>query len=96
MPFAIIHWLGHRLPPCTEITERLSNAIDRPLSARERLEVWLHLKICDFCRRYATQLNFLEKALRRRKEEIILRAPSATLSSETRQKMKAALEAGTQ
>jgi hypothetical protein len=96
MSFSIADWLGHRLPRCTEITERLSNAFDRPLSAREWIEVWLHLKICDFCRRYAAQLDFLEKALRRRKVTTILRPPPATLPREARQKMKAVLEAATQ
>jgi anti-sigma factor RsiW len=94
MPFAIANWLGHRLLPCTEITERLSNAFDRPLSTRERLEIWLHLRICDFCRRYAAQLNFLRDALRRREETVVLRSPPATLPPEARQRMKAAVEAG--
>jgi anti-sigma factor RsiW len=94
MPFSITDWLGHRLPPCTEITERLSNAFDRPLSTRERLEVWLHLRICDFCRRYAAHLNFLRDALRRREETMVLRPPPAILSPEARQRMKAALGAG--
>ncbi|GAB6067120.1 hypothetical protein JCM13664_04380 [Methylothermus subterraneus] len=46
---------------CRQAVELLSKALDVPLSVRERLALRLHLWLCALCRRYARQLNLLER-----------------------------------
>ena len=49
---------------CKQATHLLSEALDRPLSLGERLELKLHLKICTGCRRYQQQMGFIRQACR--------------------------------
>jgi hypothetical protein len=50
---------------CREAARRLSQAQDRRLSMWDRIRLYLHLRACDACTRYARQLAFIRKALRR-------------------------------
>ncbi|HEY7985898.1 MAG TPA: zf-HC2 domain-containing protein [Methylophilaceae bacterium] len=38
--------------------------MDRPLTLRERVSVWLHLGICDPCRNFVSQLRLLRAVLK--------------------------------
>lgn len=91
MSFSFIQWLAHRLPPCIEITERISNSFDRPLRVRQRVELWIHLRICEFCRRYAKHLGVLEMGIRRLNEDSGHADNLESLSSSAREKMKLAI-----
>jgi len=44
---------------CKEISQLISESLDRPLNWRERFSLWLHNLRCDMCSRYAKQLKFL-------------------------------------
>ena len=59
-----IQALARRLPPCREIVPLISQAQDRPLAWRERLQMRLHLFTCRFCTRYLLQLNVLRDTVR--------------------------------
>ena len=50
---------------CKQVSELVSQSLDRRLSLRERLGVRMHLLMCDMCRRYRRQLLFLSRASRR-------------------------------
>lgn len=50
---------------CKEVAQLLARAQDDRLSWRQRLGVRTHLLFCVYCRRYARQLQWLQRALRR-------------------------------
>ncbi|MEI6085289.1 MAG: zf-HC2 domain-containing protein [Verrucomicrobiota bacterium] len=79
------------LPSCRDATRLASAALDRPLSARERFSLRLHLLVCGICRRYQKQINFLHEILHHHPE--ILSRPAATqLSPAARDRIRRALE----
>lgn len=49
---------------CKQATHLLSEALDRPLDLKERLELKLHLKLCTGCRRYQQQMGVIRQACR--------------------------------
>ena len=50
---------------CQEASRLLSDRIDRPLGARERFALRLHLAMCRGCSRVAEQLRFVSRAMSR-------------------------------
>jgi predicted anti-sigma-YlaC factor YlaD len=53
---------------CKEVSELVSQSLDRKLSLRERLGVRVHLLVCNACDRFAAQMRFLRAAARRFRE----------------------------
>ena len=53
------------IPSCREASELLSQAQDRPLTAREKLALYIHLPLCNGCRNFRVQLDFIRRAARR-------------------------------
>ncbi|WP_323119177.1 zf-HC2 domain-containing protein [Burkholderia alba] len=47
---------------CKDITRLLSDALDRALTTRERLQVHVHLPTCSGCRNYRRQIRLLRGA----------------------------------
>jgi predicted GTPase len=47
---------------CREATRLLLEAEERELSAAEQLALKLHLKICDACVRFVSQVDFMRRA----------------------------------
>jgi hypothetical protein len=47
---------------CQEATELISRSMDRPLSLRERMSLFVHQLICRGCRTTEEQLIFLRTA----------------------------------
>ncbi len=50
---------------CKQATRLASQALDRPLSLRERLGLRAHLMICAGCAQFERQLGFLREASKR-------------------------------
>ncbi|MFZ0709893.1 MAG: hypothetical protein WAM53_07625 [Terrimicrobiaceae bacterium] len=50
---------------CREATRLAANAMDRSLTARERVKLAMHGVLCSYCRNYRRQLRFLRKCVRR-------------------------------
>jgi predicted anti-sigma-YlaC factor YlaD len=50
---------------CKEVSVVLSQAQDRDISLLERLQLEAHLKLCQGCRNFQRQLDFLHRAIRR-------------------------------
>ena len=50
---------------CRDVTRRISESMDRPLTRRERRALRLHLLICRFCVRYERQLLLIRDTVRR-------------------------------
>ena len=49
---------------CKQATHLMSEAQDRPLPLREKLPLQLHLAMCQGCRHFGRQLDFLRLASR--------------------------------
>lgn len=49
---------------CREITALVSQALDKPVTLRERFAVWLHVMMCNRCHNFQKQAKFLRKAAR--------------------------------
>jgi hypothetical protein len=47
---------------CRQITRLVSQSMDAKLPWHQRLAVRVHLLYCSWCRRYASQIQFLRKA----------------------------------
>ena len=60
----IITWIETITPSCKDMTQLLSQSMDRRLLLHKRLAIWLHLTICNRCRRFAEHLVFIRKASR--------------------------------
>lgn len=50
---------------CKQVHRLVSQGLDRRLSFMERMAVRLHLMVCDACRRFERQMDFLREACRR-------------------------------
>jgi hypothetical protein len=50
---------------CKEAHRLLSERMDRPLAGAERWRLWMHLKFCDMCSRFAHHMDLLRTAVRR-------------------------------
>lgn len=50
---------------CKQASQLISRSLDRPLLWHERLQLKLHLLICDPCTQFKRQLNQLRVALKR-------------------------------
>ena len=54
---------------CKEISRIASQAMDRPLTLRERVSVWMHMGICDPCRQFVAQLRLLRAILKQQSRQ---------------------------
>jgi len=76
-------------PPCSDVTQLLSESMDRPLSAREQLKVRVHYLICVWCERYGRQLHFLRGAVGSNSERMADQSPpQESLPPEARNRIK--------
>lgn len=50
---------------CKESTRLLSEAQDRKLSLAEKVQLELHLSMCNGCKLFKSQMRFLREACRR-------------------------------
>ena len=75
---------------CKEVSQLVSESLDRKLPLRQRIAVRLHLFRCKICTQYREQMLFLRKAARQyaKKTEEATGLPDASLSSEARLRMK--------
>lgn len=51
---------------CRDVTDRASLLVDGGISTRERVAVWLHLSMCENCRRFRRQLLALVVSMKPR------------------------------
>lgn len=81
---------------CRRATLLASNAMDRPLTQRERLALRFHLLICGYCRRFKKQILMLRQVLRGRALSATLPDSSEfVLDSNARARIRSALERST-
>lgn len=49
---------------CKQVSEIVSQSLDRRLTLAERWRLWLHLRACTACQNFQKQMTFLRKAFR--------------------------------
>ena len=81
-------WLGRRLPACDELTELMSESLERRLTVREHVRLRLHFLICAYCEWYLGQLRMMRATAREHAEKAL---PDARLSREARERIRRAL-----
>jgi len=52
-------------PSCKEVSPLVSQGLDRELGLGERLRLRAHLAICNGCRNFKRQMEFLRRAVRK-------------------------------
>jgi hypothetical protein len=80
---------------CKQASQLASQALDRPIPARERLALGFHLLICRFCRRFTRQLAQIRAAIDVLTRQLEL-DESVRLSAEAGSRIAAALESGSE
>lgn len=73
---------------CKEISRLVSHSLDRPLSFRDRVEVWMHLRMCRLCNAFWRDLQRLRSRVRRQlagkeQDESIRLSPRAKARMQT-------------
>lgn len=78
---------------CQKAVELSSRRLERALSLQERLALYLHVRVCVLCRRYAAQLRLLRRSIRRLVQAAEERgiAVGAALSADARERIVHAL-----
>ena len=79
---------------CKQVSRLLSASMERRLSLWERIGLWFHLSMCKLCKGFSKDLEQLREAARRHAENIEndVDAADVALSTESRERMKRALE----
>ena len=52
-------------PSCKEVSQLVSQGLDRRLGFVERVRLRLHLAICDGCTSFKRQMDFLQAAVKK-------------------------------
>ncbi|MGR9117502.1 MAG: anti-sigma factor family protein [Gammaproteobacteria bacterium] len=78
---------------CKEASHLASKAMDAKLTWRERVGLWLHIALCDLCRRYIRDIKKLHALTKKagRAGEALL-PESVKLSEQSRERIKRVLK----
>ena len=78
---------GELSPGCREASRMQSEALDHPLSFRQRIGLRIHLFLCKWCNRYGRQLRFLRSAAHQQEQHNVC-MPTQALRPEARERIK--------
>lgn len=88
---AMMSLMARMMPSCRDVSQMVSDAMDRRLPLRKRLGIRLHVSMCALCRRYEKQLLLLREGTRRYADPDGNPAEKS-LSPAARERLKHALE----
>jgi hypothetical protein len=77
---------------CREASRAQSDALEARLPPTKRVGLWLHLRLCKWCRRYGQQLRFLHGTTHDHEAEFTAAGPEK-LPAEARARIKQRLQA---
>jgi len=83
------HWMFR----CNDVSQKVSQSLDASLPFHHRMAVQMHLLMCCYCARFRRQLIMLGKVSRHVDDEPSRDQTAATLSNETKERIKKALRA---
>ncbi len=49
---------------CKDMTKLISDSLERKISLRQRMELWMHIMMCGMCRRFRTNIIALRRRVR--------------------------------
>jgi len=81
------HWMFS----CKEVTQMVSESMDRDLPRYQRIGIWIHLMMCKSCSRYRQQLMSLRRVLRSEGLHDEDSEPCAKLPPDARERIKRSL-----
>ena len=81
------HWMFR----CNDVSQKVSQSLDASLPFHHRMAVRMHLLMCRYCARFRRQLIMLRKVSRHMDYEPSMDETTATLSHETKERIKKAL-----
>ena len=88
----IVNGLAELSPSCKMAARLQSEALDHPLTLRQRLGLRIHLMLCKWCSRYGKQITFVRKAAQSHQDEAAQAVPQR-LSDEARTQIRQKLRA---
>lgn len=79
---------------CKEISKLVSQSMDRELTWRERMNVWMHLKMCRLCAAFRRDVLSLRKRIRQQAISIedVASVHEVKLSAEAAERIRQAIQ----
>jgi hypothetical protein len=87
--FIMSHWMFS----CKEVSQRISESMDRDLPLHQRMFIRIHTMMCTFCHRFRKQVLLLRQMGRFPQSLGEAAGLALTLSDEARDRIKSTLEA---
>lgn len=87
----LVKFIGKVTPSCKVVTQLISESMDRDLTLKERVQLYLHYKICWLCIRYKNQVETLHNGMAGKEDEAVA-ARCECLSKASYDRLKTCLE----
>ena len=81
------HWMFN----CNEVSQKVSESMDRVLPFHQQMMIRFHLQMCKYCARFRNQLLMIRKAIRNEEDTDAELRPSEISFSEPRERIKQTL-----
>jgi hypothetical protein len=83
--------MGHWMFNCNEVSQKVSESMDRVLPFHQQMMIRIHLQMCKYCARFSDQLLLIRKAIRTEEDpDEELRPPESSFL-EPRERIKQTL-----
>jgi hypothetical protein len=83
----MVNWMFN----CNEVSQKVSESMDRVLPFHQQMMIRFHLQICKYCARFRDQLLLIRKALRAEERPGETPRPSDASFAEPRERIKQTL-----
>ncbi len=83
--------MSHWMYTCKEVTQMVSESLDRKLPLHQRMGIRLHLFMCKLCSRFRKQMLILREAMHLQDRYVEDANHPLTLNLDTRERIKRAL-----
>ena len=83
--------MAHWMFSCNDVSQKVSESMDRVLPFHQQMMIRLHLLMCKYCARFRDQMLLIRKALRTGEDPDEEPGPSDASFAEPRQRIKQAL-----
>ena len=83
--------MSHWMYTCKEVTQMVSESLDRKLPLHQRMGIRLHLFMCKLCSRFRKQMLILREAMHLQDRYVEDANHPLTLNLDTRERIKHAL-----
>ena len=83
--------MGHWMFNCDEVSQKVSESMDRALPFHQQIMIRFHFSMCKYCVRFRDQLLLIRKAIRHEEEIGEAHRPPETSFSGPRERIKQTL-----